>query len=270
MCLVSVIIPTFNVEHDIIKCVESILNQSYKNVEIIIVDDASTDQTYQLVNQKYADHPQIKIFQNEINSKAAFTRNKAIEHAEGKYIAVQDADDYSDQSRLEKQIDFLETNPTYDFVGSNAYSYDEKGIWKKTHLLENPVLSDFYKGKFPFVHGSMMFKKSALAAVDNYRVAKETERGQDGDLLMRLYQSGFKGHNLTDALYYYQETIETVRKRNLKHRIKAVKNKFKYYSVKDLTTKDKIFIMRTLVIGFIPSKVWYQIMKFRARKTLKK
>ncbi|GGA98278.1 glycosyltransferase family 2 protein [Macrococcus hajekii] len=269
MSRVSVIIPTYNVEKDIKKCVDSILEQTYKDLEIIIVDDVSTDNTYGVLLKHYGQHEKIKIFRNETNSKAAFTRNVAIKHSTGELIAIQDADDYSDNTRIEKQVQFLDKNDEFAFVGSNAYSYDDKGIWKKTQLNATPLLSHFYKGRFPFVHGSMMFRKSAMLQVEGYRVSKDTERGQDGDLLIRLYNAGFKGSNLMDVLYYYQETIDTVRKRNLKHRLKAVRNKFKYYSYKDLTTKDKLFILRTIIIGLIPSKVWYQIMKIRAKKSLK-
>lgn len=269
MKLVSVIIPTFNVEKDIKRCIDSIINQTYENIEIIIVDDCSSDQTLKVIQSNYSNNSKVKIYKNNKNSKAAFTRNVAINHSNGEFIAVQDADDYSHKDRIKEQVLFLNQNKDFSFVGTDSYSFDEKGIWKKTLLKPNPSLSDFSNGKFPFVHGSIMFRKEALKKVDNYRVTKLTERGQDADLLLRLYQSGLYGYNLNKPYYYYQENIDTVKKRSFKFRLQAVKNKLSYFPWSTLSLKEKIMIVKSLVIGLIPSRLWYSIMKFRARHSLK-
>lgn len=267
--LVSVIIPTYNVKKDIDKCLESIINQTYKNLEIIIVDDCSTDGTFEYISNKYKHYDFIKIFKNEKNLKAAYTRNKAIEHSNGEYIAIQDADDYSDLKRIEKQVEFLEKNNYYDFVGTNAYSYDEKGIWKKTNHIDTPTIEQVISGSFPFVHGSMMFRKEAMISVKCYKVSKDTERGQDADLIMRLLKDGKKAYNLNESLYYYQENLDTVKKRNFSKRISVTRNKLKHTPWKTMSLKSKIIVIRTLLIGLIPARIWYFIMKKRAKKTLK-
>lgn len=269
MAKVSVIIPTYNNENDVIKCINSILEQSFVDFEIIIVDDDSQDQTYNQIKIRFGNHPQVKIFKNDSNKKAAYTRNRAIEESRGKYIAVQDADDYSHILRLEKQVRFLEENPKYQFVGSNTISIDNGVIWKKTHFKKEPLLQDFMIGGFPFIHGSIMFRKETLTEVGGYRVAKETERGQDSDLLLRLYLNGYKGYNLKDYLYYYEENLDTVKKRNFKQRYNAVKSKMKYFPWKKLSFIEKIKIIRTLIVGLVPSTLWYKFMKIRARKSLK-
>lgn len=260
MSKVSVIIPTFNNENEIERCIESILGQTYNDYEIIIVDDCSKDNTYQILIDKYSNNSNMKIFKNESNMKSAYTRNIAIKNAKGKYIAVQDADDYSSKDRLLKQTSFLDMHNEIDFVGSNASSFDKDGIWRRTNLKQDPELEDFMNSG-PFVHASIMFRKSALNQVCGYRVSKEIERGQDYDLLIRLYKRGFKGHNLKDNLYFYQETIETMKKRNLINRYKSTKNKLNYFPWKELTMKQKIKIVRTVLIGFIPSSIWYRYLK---------
>lgn len=267
MTKVSVIIPSFNNRKEISRCVNSILNQIYKDFEIIIVDDCSTDDTYEFINKNYGTNNKIKIFRNNENMKAAYTRNKAIEKSSGEYIAIQDADDYSADNRLSEQVNFLNINKDIDFVGSNAASFDDDGFWKKTNVKKNPKIEDF-KNYHPFIHASIMFRRTALNDIGGYRVAKETERGQDYDLLMRMYSNGFKGENLENYLYFYYETIETVKKRNLRRRLDGVKIRLKYYPWKNMSFFEKFKLIRTIVIGFIPSSLWYRIMKFRSRKTL--
>lgn len=267
MVKVSVIIPTYNNLNDIERCVESIINQTYNDFEIIIVDDCSTDGTYELVNKIYGNYDNIKIFKNNINMKSAYTRNKAIKVAQGDLIAIQDADDYSDSERLMKQVEFLNYHKDIDFVGSNASSFDDDGIWKKSNLEKNPLFKDFEKGH-PFVHASITFRKNVLSKVDGYRVSRETARGQDYDLLMRLYISGFRGSNLQDNLYFYYENFHTVKKRNLKSRFYATKMKLKYFPWKSMSVSGRVKLIRTIIIGFIPSRLWYKIMKFRSNRSL--
>ena len=105
--MISVIIPTFNREKTILRAIDSVLSQTYKDIELIIVDDGSTDNTKDIVES--IDDIRIKyIFQK--NSGAAEARNTGIKNAQGKYIAFQDSDDYWYPDKLEKQLAYLEDN----------------------------------------------------------------------------------------------------------------------------------------------------------------
>lgn len=95
---VSIIIPMYNSEHTIEKCVNNILHQSYKNIELLLINDCSTDHTFQIVTQLAADDSRIKLFQNKRNLGAGFTRNVGLEHATGEWITFCDADDYPDKN----------------------------------------------------------------------------------------------------------------------------------------------------------------------------
>ncbi|MEH7321092.1 glycosyltransferase family 2 protein, partial [Priestia megaterium] len=99
---VSVIIPTYNVEAYIKETIQSVLNQTYQNFEIIIVDDCSTDGTVNVIKQ-FQD-TRINLFLNEKNSGPSYSRNKAINLAKGEWIAILDSDDWWDRARLEKMI----------------------------------------------------------------------------------------------------------------------------------------------------------------------
>lgn len=107
--LVSIIMPSFNTGKYITKTIESVLAQSYKNWELIIVDDCSSDNTDEIVST-YLSDDRIHYFKNEKNSGAAFSRNTALREAKGKWIAFLDSDDLWMPEKLEKQLSFMKSN----------------------------------------------------------------------------------------------------------------------------------------------------------------
>lgn len=121
--LVSIITPSYNTAKFIPETIESVLNQTYKNWELIIVDDCSKDDTEKVV-KKYLKDKRIKYFKNEKNSGAAISRNRALREAKGKWIAFLDSDDLWVANKLEKQIKFMKDNK-YDFSYSNYEEIDE-------------------------------------------------------------------------------------------------------------------------------------------------
>ncbi|WP_299548789.1 glycosyltransferase family 2 protein [Seonamhaeicola sp.] len=108
--IVSIITPTYNSEKFIKQTIESIISQSYKNWELIVVDDASFDSTVAIVEEFIVNHSNIKLLQNDKNEGAAISRNNGIEAAQGDYIAFLDADDLWKSDKLEKQIEFIKSN----------------------------------------------------------------------------------------------------------------------------------------------------------------
>jgi glycosyltransferase involved in cell wall biosynthesis len=106
--LVSIITPLYNAEKYIEKTIESVINQTYKNWEMIIVDDYSKDNSYKLVLELSKQDKRIKLIKNDKNNGVTKTRNKGIKLAKGKYIAFLDADDLWKKEKLEKQIFFME------------------------------------------------------------------------------------------------------------------------------------------------------------------
>lgn len=123
---ISIIIPAYNADKYIAKTLDSALSQTYKNYEIIVVDDNSTDKTYQILNEYSKKHDCLKIFKNEQNQRVAKTRNIAIEKAQGQLIAFLDADDIWMPNKLEKQIEFMNHNNS-KFCFSSIEFVDDRG-----------------------------------------------------------------------------------------------------------------------------------------------
>src|SRR5690606_27530759 len=118
--LVSVIIPCFNHEKYIKECLLSVINQSYKNVQLIVIDDGSTDRSVEIIKELKQQND--FIFEEQLNSGISKTLNKAItKYAEGEYIAILASDDYWHSDKLSKQVSFIEQNPEYAMVCSEAF-----------------------------------------------------------------------------------------------------------------------------------------------------
>ena len=108
--LVSVIIPCYNAEKYVEEAIRSIMTQTYSNLEIIVTDDCSSDNTLMILETLAAEDSRIKVIKNEKNLKIVKSLNNMIEVAQGKYIARMDADDISLPERIEKQVSFLDSS----------------------------------------------------------------------------------------------------------------------------------------------------------------
>lgn len=139
--LVSVIMPSYNSEAYIKISIESVLNQTYQNLELVVVDDCSNDKTVEII-KSFKDQ-RIRLFVNEKNSGAAISRNKALREAKGKWIAFLDSDDEWMTNKLEEQINFMETN-SYPFSYTDYVRYEGNN---KKRLITAPNKMTFRKIK---------------------------------------------------------------------------------------------------------------------------
>ena len=126
--LISIIIITRNRAGFISKAIESALGQSFPDWELIIIDDASQDNTGEIIKSYIAKDARIKYFRNDEHLRISKSRNKALSLARGEYVAVLDSDDvWSDRDKLKKQYEFLERNKDYVLVGGGVIVIDEFG-----------------------------------------------------------------------------------------------------------------------------------------------
>ena len=124
--LVSIIMPNYNSEKYVASTIQSVLDQTYQNWELIFVDDSSTDDSLKIV--KTFKDERIKIFKNEVNSGAAISRNYALRMAKGKWIAFLDSDDLWENEKLTRQLSFMVEN-SYDFTYT-YYKVCNEGVWE--------------------------------------------------------------------------------------------------------------------------------------------
>lgn len=163
MAKVSVVIPLYNAQNYVLETIYSIKNQTYQDFDMVIVDDCSTDQSYNII--KNLNDNQIKLFQNQRNEGIAYTRNRAIELSTGEYIALMDDDDISPSYRLEHEVKYLEENPLIDIVGGHCRNIDSKG--KDLNQQWNVYLNPNYIKAFmlfgnPIANSSALIRRSFL------------------------------------------------------------------------------------------------------------
>ncbi len=209
--LVSVLIPAYNVEKYIKEAVVSIQNQTYKNLEIIVVDDGSTDDTFNIVKVLAEGDSRIKLLRNDVNSKIVKTLNKAYQISRGSYIARMDGDDISEPDRIEKKVTFLENNPSISLVGCSVNAISEDGtVLSQTVKSKNIKLLDKLKKYSTPVFHIWVARREAYEKLNGYR---ELSGVEDYDFLLRMSSSGLFYSNLEE---YFGYNIRIDRKGNTK------------------------------------------------------
>jgi glycosyltransferase involved in cell wall biosynthesis/radical SAM superfamily enzyme YgiQ (UPF0313 family) len=214
---ISVVMSVYNGEKHLQSAVQSVLAQNFLNYEFIIVDDASSDATPEIL--KACSDPRITIIRNNKNLGLTASLNVGIRAASGKYIARMDADDLSVPYRFAQQFDFLETNPSIAVVGSSYYTINEEGaVAGIINVLAKPA---DIKRELPrqnwFGHGSVMMRKSCVEEIGGYD--ERFVYAQDYDLFLRLSER-YDLANMTTPLYYWRESskgISSRKKEDQKH-----------------------------------------------------
>src|SRR3989344_4964531 len=220
MTMISIIILTYNRAGFISEAIKSALEQSFSDWELIIIDDASQDNTREIAEDYAKKDSRIKYFRNDEHLRISKSRNKALGLARGEYIAVLDSDDvWSDRDKLKKQYEFLERNKDYVLVGGGVIVIDEHG--KETRRYFNRESDENIRGKIlfqnQFAHSSAMFKRDAALKVGGYD--ENLNIGEDYDLWLKLGTLG-KMANLKEYLLKYRVHSGNV---TLK-RVEALKN----------------------------------------------
>lgn len=200
---ISVLLPVYNAERFIDEAIKSILEQTYTNFELLILNDGSTDNTSALI-ESYRLDSRIQVIEHE-NMGLVGTLNKGLSLAKGLYIARMDADDIAHHTRFEKQIDYLENNPEVAVLGTAINLIDEDGLFIRTicHPSRPKLDSAMLSGNF-LAHPTAMIRACALESISGYRNA--FLQAEDYDLWLRLKSQGYILDNLKEVLLDYRQT----------------------------------------------------------------
>ncbi|CAM7368075.1 TPA: glycosyltransferase family 2 protein [Klebsiella pneumoniae] len=242
--LVSVILPAFNAEMFLRESISSILNQSLKNIELVIINDGSTDSTEDII-KSFSDN-RIVYLKNTINLGIIKTLNKGIDNAKGKYIARMDADDISMPNRLKRQIEVLENDESIDIVNIKAYILNDSGTFytknKGSFAASSNTMRYLQYLRNMIMHPGVMVKKDIMQHF-KYRDSEEVLHIEDYDLWLRLFNAGYKCFTIDDELLYYRFNPNSISrtKQNEQHNrlialsAKNIKNDFSFeFSVNSL------------------------------------
>ena len=207
--VVSVVIPCYNASIYIRDCLNGLLYQTYKNIEVILVNDASTDNTMNVVEQWIEDsNPTFPIILCNLPVNTGFAGALTIGYfmSSGEYIAVNDADDISHPSRFEKQLDFLLKNPDYDLIGTNyqVFNDGDKKRGKEAEWLHygDAIRQIYAIGKHCICHGTILFRGKAFDLLGG--PTRRITGAEDYEFIVKFLNANLKIDNLRDVLYYYR------------------------------------------------------------------
>ena len=167
--LVSVIMPAYNAEKYLKRSIDSILNQTYFNFELLIIDDASTDSTASII-ASYNDN-RIKSFKNETNQGYLKTSNILMSLAKGDYITFQDADDFSDINKIEIQLKTFKEHPEIGVCGSNYVAIKDNGdeLFCSIFPLDFKEIMSYIPEHFYLHPNTFLFKREVYESIGGYR-----------------------------------------------------------------------------------------------------
>lgn len=256
--LVSVLMPVYNAMPYLKEAIASVLAQTYKNFELVIVDDGSTDGSWQLIKKYKNQDKRIKAFRNRNKLGVSTALNKGINKSCGRYIARMDADDVMVSQRLEKQVKFLQKHKNVVALGSWTKEINEQGktIGKRILPIKHPQICEMMYYLMGLQHPSVIFNRKLIPA--DFEWYKESvKKAVDLDLLFRLLKYGKFG-NLPEYLMFYR-----IHKNNMslkkakkiffqaqKIRKKAVRN----YGYQP-TLKAKIWhFIENIIISIVPER----------------
>ena len=220
---ISVIMSVYNGERYLRQAIESVLNQTLPDFEFVIVNDASTDSSLQIM-QSY-DDGRIRIINNETNIGLTRSLNIAIEQARGELIARQDADDISLPNRLEEQLRFFEQHPETVLLGTGIYIIDEDGKRRGKRILKDYPGRNEFQGNW-FSHGSAMFRRDIVRGLGGYN--ELFKYSQDYELWLRIAKKHLEQiRGLPQVLYmlrFHDENLQfTNRTEGVLYRLLALR-----------------------------------------------
>lgn len=254
---ISVIMGIYNCASTLPEAIGSILSQTYTNWELILCDDASTDQTYQIAESFQRHYPdKIKLLRNEVNSKLAYTLNHCLKYASGEFIARMDGDDISSLDRFEKEVNYLRANSEVQLVGAAMQQFnDDQGKMRIIHKPEHPDRWTLHK-QIPFHHATIMTYKYVYDALGGYTDSERTIRVEDYDLWFRFFAKGFQGANINEVLYFVREDLDAIKRRTFKARLNGFKTSVYGYKLLGYPRRwliNELYVM--ILKSIVPSKL---------------
>ena len=266
--LVSVIIPAYNVAMYIEEAVNSIFNQTYRNLEIIVIDDGSSDGTHDILLKLAKVDNRLIVKRNSENMKIVGTLNKGIKLSRGKYIARMDGDDYKYPDAIEAQVAYMEKNPKTVIVGGAIDICDQH--MTISNRRQYPITDEDIRKKIfrynPFAHPAILIRKTALE-----HELYELNWAEDYDIYFRLGRIG-KFANLEQSLLKLRTHKQSVSQSKLEYqenltlfiRLKAV---FEYGYV--MSFGDKLYFSLQLLSKYLmPTRIKFKL--FNKLRSLRK
>ena len=241
---VSVIIPMFNSEKYIVECLNSVINQTYHNLEIIVIDDCSTDNSINLVNS--LKDKRINLIKMKKNSGVSKARNKGVNKATGDYICFLDSDDVWNLDKITKQVSFIEQN-NYEFIYSSYTIHNSK----KDKFVKVPSklsYKDAIKNTTIFT-STVMFKMKYINKSD--LLMEDIAIGQDTLCWWGILKKGIIAHGIEESLSIYRVGEKSLSS----NKVRAVRGAWKIYKKQNLGFLKTLYSFGWYIVNAIKRRI---------------
>lgn len=261
--MISIIMGTYNEEKHLSKSIESIVNQTFQDWELIICDDGSSDQTVSIIKKYMEKEKRIKLLINEDNKGLAHSLNKALNIAKGQWIARHDGDDIMAPHRLETQFKFLLENSNIDILGGNAILIDENDKeWGHRRGHKNPSNKNCMTTTHPFIHPTVIMNKKLLSKVKGYTEDSTTfKRLEDYDLWRKMYLENAQMANIDEPLVYYREDKNSYKKKKKSYRYYEMRARLSASKDLNINLIKRILCIKPLLLILVPNNAVLKMRK---------
>jgi glycosyltransferase involved in cell wall biosynthesis len=216
--LVSMIVTSYNREKYIKACLDSILAQTYKDIEIILIDDCSTDRTLEIVNEFQREAVKKRPDMKDRITVISLPWNVGYEGpltmgmflSRGEFIAIQDSDDLSHPERIQKQVNYLTANPEYELVGTIFQPFTDYkdgefiGLRRPARWMryDEKIYRLYKRGRHCICHGTTLFRGTVFDRLGGF--TRKNSKEADYEFLKKCILNGVKANNIPEVLYYYR------------------------------------------------------------------
>ena len=239
---VSIIVPIHNSEKHLKECIDSIINQTYKNLEIILVNDGSIDNSLSII--KSYDDKRIKIIDLKENEGVSIARNKGVDISTGDLICFIDSDDYWNKKKIEKQVKFIKNKA---FIYSD-YEYLKKGKRKRVNVPKSITYEEALKNTTIFT-STVMFNMNKLNKEDLYM--PKTNRGQDTSTWWKILKKIGVAYGMNEVLSVYRVGEPSLSS----NKLKAICGTWEIYKFENLEFYKKLYYFICYIINAVKRRI---------------
>lgn len=252
---ISVIMGIYNCASTLQEALDSLYAQTYQDFEIILCEDGSKDNTYEIALENQKQHNNIVLLKNPHNMGLNQTLNNCLAVAKGEYVARMDGDDISLPTRFEKQVKFLDEHPEYAVVSAPMIYFDENGEFRRGKGKGEIVARDFVHGS-PICHAPCMARTEAFKSVGGYSVDDRLLRVEDYHLWFKLFSTGHKLFMMNECLYKMRDDRNAKSRRRWIGRRNAFLLMNKGFRMINLPLWYHIYSLRPIITYLLPNFIY--------------
>lgn len=245
----------YNCADTLREAIDSLYAQTYKDFKIIICDDGSSDDSFQIV-QEYAErYDNIVLLKNDCNRGLNFTLNRCIEFADTEFCARMDGDDISLPERFERELKFLDQNHEYAVVSTPCMHFDEDEVFMVGNGHGEVFKNDFIR-RSPIAHAPCMIRTEVLKEVGGYTVSDKLLRVEDYHLWFKIFAAGYKLYQMPESLYMMRDSNQAATRRTWKNRKNEYYVKKVGYKMIGIPWYYYVFTFEPLILYLLPMPIY--------------